>query len=37
LHYNDKPHRSAPHSRMEDWLQNLPESGLRAMCSWERV
>jgi hypothetical protein len=30
------PHRSEPHSRMDDWLQNLPASGPRAMCTWER-
>ena len=36
LNYNDQPHRSEPHSRLEDWLQNIPKSGLRAMCSWER-
>lgn len=36
LNYNDQPHRSEPHSRMEDWLANIPKSGLRAMCSWER-
>jgi hypothetical protein len=29
-------HRSEPHSRMEDWLANLPASGVRAVCSWER-
>jgi hypothetical protein len=34
--YNEKPHRREPHSRAEDWLANLPESGLREMCSWER-
>lgn len=34
--YNDKPHRHQVHSRLEDWLANLPESGLREMCSWER-
>jgi len=34
--YNDKPHRREPHSRAEDWLANLPESGIREMCSWER-
>ena len=34
--YNDKPHRREPHSRAEDWLTNLPETGLREMCSWER-
>lgn len=36
LRYNDSPHRSEPHSRMEDWVQNLPPEGLREMCSWER-
>lgn len=36
LRYNDMQHRSEPHSRMEDWLKNLPPSGLREMCSWER-
>jgi hypothetical protein len=36
LNYNNQPHRSSPHSRLEDWLQNIPSGGLRAMCSWER-
>lgn len=36
LRYNAMNHRSEPHSRTDDWLDNLPESGLRAMCSWER-
>ena len=36
LRYNDQPHRSASHSRMEDWLHQLPPEGLREMCSWER-
>ena len=35
-HYNSQPHRSQPHSRLEDWLANLPRSGIRGMCSWER-
>ncbi len=34
--YNNKNHRSEPHSRIEDWLKHLPASGVRAMCSWER-
>lgn len=34
--YNEKPHRREPHSRIEDWLANLPENGVREMCSWER-
>lgn len=36
LNYNSQPHRSENHSRMEDWLKNLPATGLREMCSWER-
>jgi len=36
LRYNDMPHRAEPHTRMEDWLQQLPPEGLRDMCSWER-
>jgi transposase len=36
LRYNDSPHRSESHSRMEDWVQHLPPEGLREMCSWER-
>lgn len=36
LHYNDKPHRSESHSRMEDWRLFLPNSGISQMCSWER-
>lgn len=36
LRYNDRPHRCEPHSRIEDWLKNLPAEGLREMCDWER-
>jgi hypothetical protein len=36
LRYNAMPHRSEDHSRLEDWCQNLPTSGIRQMCSWER-
>lgn len=36
LYYNGQPHRSEPHSRLEDWLENLPAEGIRQMCSWER-
>ncbi|MCA1991193.1 MAG: IS481 family transposase [Coleofasciculus sp. S288] len=36
LHYNRQPHRTEPHSRIEDWLANLPPKGIRQMCSWER-
>jgi hypothetical protein len=36
LRYNTMEHRSEPHSRFEDWLQNLPEHGIREMCAWER-
>ena len=34
--YNQQPHRSEPHSRLEDWLAHLPAEGFRAMCSWEQ-
>jgi len=34
--YNDHPHRSEPHSRIDDWQANLPAAGVRAMCRWER-
>jgi hypothetical protein len=36
LRYNDMNHRTEPHSRMQDWLENLPPSGIREMCAWER-
>ena len=36
LRYNTMNHRSESHSRIEDWLLNLPASGIREMCSWER-
>ena len=36
MRYNAMEHRSEPHSRMEDWLANLPAAGIRAVCSWER-
>lgn len=34
--YNAQQHRSEAHSRIEDWLKNLPADGVRDMCSWER-
>jgi hypothetical protein len=36
VRYNGMQHRSEPHSRLDDWLQHLPPSGVRAVCSWER-
>ncbi|MEW6290974.1 MAG: IS481 family transposase [Thermodesulfobacteriota bacterium] len=36
LRYNEKSHRSENHSRIEDWIKNLPASGLRKVCSWDR-
>ncbi len=36
LHYNSRPHRSESHSRIEDWVEHLPKSGVKSMCSWER-
>lgn len=34
--YNQGDHRSEPHSRIEDWIANLPADGLREMCSWQQ-
>ena len=34
--YNRGNHRSAPHSRIDDWLAHLPSDGVRQMCAWER-
>ena len=34
--YNGQPHRAEPHSRLDDWLANLPEEGVREMPAWER-
>lgn len=34
--YNAMQHRCEPHSRMEDWFENLPSSGVRTVCSWDR-
>ena len=36
LRYNTMQHRSESHTRFDDWLEHLPSSGIRAMCSWER-
>ncbi|MDX2244819.1 MAG: IS481 family transposase [Leptolyngbyaceae cyanobacterium bins.302] len=36
LHYNRQPHRHESHSRLEDWVANLPKTGIRQMCSWDR-
>lgn len=35
--YNVQPHRSEPHSRIEDWQSNLPDEGIREMCTWEQL
>jgi hypothetical protein len=34
--YNAMDHRHEEHSRLDDWLLNLPPQGFREMCSWER-
>ncbi len=34
--YNQQCHRHESHSRMDDWLANLPEDGIRDMCAWEQ-
>jgi len=36
VRYNAQDHRSEPHSRVEDWVRNLPEKGYREMCAWDR-
>jgi len=36
VRYNAHDHRSEPHSRIEDWVRNLPEKGYREMCAWDR-
>lgn len=36
VRYNDMQHRSEPHSRLEDWLANLPAEGIREMYEWTR-
>jgi hypothetical protein len=36
LRYNDQSHRSEKHSRLDDWLSNLPAEGVRDMCTWEQ-
>ena len=36
MRYNSMQHRLEPHSRIDDWLQNTPKSGVRKMCSWDR-
>lgn len=36
LSYNSQAHRCEPHSRLADWLSNLPAEGLRGMCAWEQ-
>src|SRR6266705_3971658 len=36
LRYNAQPHRSQDHARLADWLANLPQEGLREMCTWEQ-
>lgn len=37
LSYNVQKHRSEPHSRIEDWIKNIPDDGIREMCSWDRL
>jgi hypothetical protein len=36
LQYNNQKHRLEDHSRIDDWVANLPEGGFQAMCSWEK-
>ena len=36
LHYNMQDHRREPCSRMESWINSLPDQGFRQMCDWDR-
>lgn len=36
LRYNERDHRTEQHSRIEDWIKNLPTTGIREICTWER-
>ncbi len=36
LHYNKQSHRRETHSRIEDWIGNLPRDGIRQICDWKR-
>lgn len=36
LQYNKQPHRSKEHSRIDDWIAQMPPEGLREMCAWEQ-
>jgi hypothetical protein len=36
IRYNAMAHRTESHSRLDDWVNHLPPTGLREMCSWER-
>lgn len=36
LRYNNMEHRSEPHSRFDDWIENISPAGTREMCTWER-
>ena len=37
LRDSERGHRSENQSKMEDWIKNLPPSGIKRMCSWERL
>lgn len=34
--YNKQGHRIEEHSRIEDWVANLPEGGFKEVCSWDK-
>lgn len=36
MRYNAQRHRSEEHSRLDDWLVNIPTAGIREMCTWEQ-
>ena len=33
-YYNNLSHRRESHTKIEDWKQNIPKSGVREMCDW---
>jgi len=36
LRYNERAHRTESHSRLDDWIKNIPNTGIKKMCSWDR-
>ncbi len=36
IRYNQQSHRIEEHSKIDDWIQNLPSNGYRKMCDWKK-